>query len=68
MNKIKPTVFRITKEEIEDLFFEMRESGRFKDNSKLTDEQIVDILSCVECDEFLAKDIRLSIKGSIEEV
>ena len=68
MNKIKPTVFKITKEEIEDIFFEMVSKGNLKSNSKLTNKQIVNILGQVECDEFLVKDIRRSIKNSIEDV
>mgnify|MGYP001566627064 CR=1 FL=1 len=63
MSKIKPTIFRITKEEVEEVFEE-----KFDLYVKLTERQIQLILDCVEGDEMLAKDIRNSIIGSINEV
>jgi hypothetical protein len=68
MRKINPTTFNITKEEIEDTVDEMIEEKLLEAKTKLNRRQIVDVLSCVECDEFLAKDIRASIRGSIQEV
>ncbi|PIQ68892.1 MAG: hypothetical protein COV91_01625 [Candidatus Taylorbacteria bacterium CG11_big_fil_rev_8_21_14_0_20_46_11] len=67
MNEIKPTIFTITKEEIEKTVKEMIEEEILEVNLKLKREQIVDILACVEGDELLAKDIRMSIRGSIRE-
>ena len=67
MNEIKPTIFTITKEEIEETVKEMIEEEILEVNLKLKREQIVDILACVEGDELLAKDIRMSIRGSICE-
>ena len=68
MYKIKPTIFSITQEEIKDTVDEMIEGKILQENLKLNKKQIIDILSCVEGDEFLAKDIRTSIRGSIIEV
>ena len=68
MQKIKPTVFRITKEEIEDIFNEMIEEERLEGNIKLNRNQLINVLACVKGDEFLAKDIRTSIRGSIFDV
>lgn len=65
---LKPTVFTITKEEVEELFEEMEIRDELGFLKKLTDKQIEDILSCVECDEMLAKDIRNSIRGSVQYV
>lgn len=62
---IKSVTFNITKEEVQELFSEMIVSGIFKKNKKLSNVQIKKTLDCVECDEFLAKDIRNSIKDSI---
>jgi len=67
MYKIKPTIFTITKEEIEETVDEMIEEKILEANLKLNREQIVNILACVEGDELLAKDIRMSIRGSICE-
>jgi hypothetical protein len=67
MYKIKPTTFNITKEEVEETVNEMIEDKILEINTKLSREQIVDILTCVEGDEMLAKDIRISIRGSILE-
>jgi len=68
MLKIKPTIFRITKEEIEDIVDEMIEEEILEGNIKLNRNQIINVLACVEGDEFLAKDIRSSIRGSVFEV
>lgn len=68
MYKIKPTIFNITKEEIEETVNEMIGDGILESNLKLNRGQIIDVLSCVEGDEFLAKDIHMSIRGSIIEV
>ena len=67
MYKIKPTIFTITKEEIEETVDEMIREEILKTNLRLNREQIVNILACVEGDELLAKDIRMSIRGSICE-
>ena len=67
MHKIKPTIFTITKEEIEETVDEMIEERILEANLKLNREQVVNILACVEGDELLAKDIRMSIRGSICE-
>jgi hypothetical protein len=68
MHKINPTTFNISKEEVEDTVDEMIEEKLLEGKIKLNRKQIVEVLSCVECDEFLAKDIRKSIRGSISEV
>jgi hypothetical protein len=68
MRKIKPTTFNITKEEIEDAVDEMIQEKLLRDKTKLSRKQIVEVLSYVECDEFLAKDIRNSIRNSIQGV
>lgn len=68
MYKIKPTIFSISKEEIEEMVDEMIEENKLEANAKLNKEQIIEVLACVECDELLAKDIRMSIRGSILEV
>jgi hypothetical protein len=68
MCKINPTTFNITKEEIEDTVDEMIQEKLLKVKTKLSGKQIVEVLSYVECDEFLAKDIRNSIRNSIQEV
>ncbi len=62
---IKPVTFNITKEEVQELFREMIASEIFEKNKKLSNVQIKKILECVECDEFLAEDIRNSIRSSI---
>jgi len=67
MYKIKPTIFTITKEEIEETVDEMIREEILKTDLRLNREQIVNILACVEGDELLAKDIRMSIRGSICE-
>ncbi|MFA5248645.1 MAG: hypothetical protein WC415_05565 [Patescibacteria group bacterium] len=68
MRKIEPTTFNITKEEIEDMIDEMIQEKLLRDKTKLSRKQIVEVLSYVECDEFLAKDIRNSIRNSIQGV
>lgn len=68
MSKIKSVVFTITKEEIEDVNNELIELNLLNAKTKLTAIQIRNVLSCVECDEFLARDIRNSIKESIHYV
>ncbi len=68
MKIINPIVFTITKEEVKELFTEMVEQGILSNDMKLNSKKINSILSCVEGDKFLAKDIRSSIKGSILEV
>lgn len=68
MHKINPTIFNINKEEIEEMINEMIKEKRLETNLKLNTEQIVEILDCVECDELLAKDIRMSIRNSIVDV
>lgn len=68
MSKIKPTIFTITKEEVEEIFKGIVEERILNANLKLNKEQIVNVLESVECDEFLAKDIHMSIKSSIVEV
>ena len=68
MHKINPTIFNINKEEIEEMVNEMIKEKRLETNLKLNREQIVKILDCVECDELLAKDIRMSIRNSIVDV
>lgn len=68
MNKIKPTVFSINKEEIEEMVEGMIEENKLEVNTKLNRKQIVKVLACVEGDCFLAKDIRMSIRNSILEV
>ncbi|GEM_PF-3063472 len=68
MHKIKPTIFKITKEEVEEMIREMIEKNKLEAKSKLSKEQIIEVLACVECDEFLAKDIQTSIRGSVLEV
>lgn len=66
--QIKPVVFTITKEEIKDIFDEMTEELVLESKSKLSYSQITEVLSHVECDEFLARDINLSIRSSLFEV
>jgi hypothetical protein len=66
--QIKPIVFTITKDEIEDVFSDMNEEGILESKLQLSDNQITEVLSCVECDEFLARDINISIRSSIVEV
>jgi hypothetical protein len=68
MRKIEPTTFNITQEEIEDTVDEMIEERLLKNNAKLNRKEVVEVLSCVECDELLAKDIRTSIRWAIQEV
>lgn len=68
MYKIKPTIFSISKEEIQEIASEMVEEKILKTNLKLNKEQIIEVLSYVECDELLANDIRMSIKSSVVEV
>ncbi len=68
MSQTKATIFKITKEEIEDVFSDMANSDMANDNLKLTNKQIKIILEYVECDEFLAKDTRRSIESSIGEI
>jgi hypothetical protein len=68
MDKIKPTIFKITEKEVKDMFFEMKESGYLNKNRTLNKKQIFAVLDYVECDEFLAKDIRRSIGNSIKNV
>ena len=68
MYKIKPTIFSVSKEEIEEMVNEMIKEEKLDVNSKLNREQVIKVLECVECDELLAKDIRMSIRGSIAEV
>ena len=68
MYKIKPTIFTITKEEIEETAKEMIKGGILEANFKLSRKQITHVLECVECDELLAKDIHMSIKNSIREI
>jgi hypothetical protein len=68
MQKIKPTTFNITKEEIEDVVDEMIKEKILKSKTKLSRKQIVDVLSGVECDEFLANDIQRSIRNYIQDV
>lgn len=65
---IKPTTFNITREEIEETVEEMIEEKIFGQNIKLSKEQTIKVLSYVECDEFLAKNIRTSIRDSIVHV
>lgn len=65
---IKPLVFTITKEEIKDNFNNMIEEGVLESKLQLSDSQITEVLSYVECDEFLARDINLSIRSSLVEV
>jgi hypothetical protein len=68
MCKIKPTVFSISEDEIRDIADEMINEKILKNNLKLSREQIIEILAYVECDEFLAKDIHMSIRGAIVDV
>lgn len=67
MHKVKSTIFNISKEEVEEIFNEMIENKRLRNNLKLNRKQIVTILDYIECDELLAKDIRISIEESIIE-
>ena len=68
MYEIKPTIFTITKEEVEEIVQEMREDKTLGRRCELNKEQIVSVLEYVECDEMLAKDINMSIRSSICEV
>ena len=68
MYKIKSTIFSISKEEIEETVDEMIQEKILSANLKLNRKQFINILACVEGDELLAKDIRMSIRGSITEV
>ena len=68
MYKIKSTIFSISKEEIEETVDEMIQEKILSANLKLNRKQVINILACVEGDELLAKDIRMSIRGSITEV
>ncbi|MFA5993882.1 MAG: hypothetical protein WC823_02870 [Parcubacteria group bacterium] len=68
MYEIKSTIFIISREEIEGMVVEMIEDEILETNLRLTKEQIIEVLACVEGDELLAKDIRTSIRGSIVEV
>ncbi|MDD3006050.1 MAG: hypothetical protein PHX30_00490 [Candidatus Pacebacteria bacterium] len=68
MRKIKPTIFCISKEEITETVNEMIEESVLEVNLKLNKKQILEVLACVEGDSWLAKDIRMSIRGSILEV
>ena len=52
----------------EDMIDEMIQEKLLRDKTKLSRKQIVEVLSYVECDEFLAKDIRNSIRNSIQGV
>lgn len=67
MSKIKPTIFCISKEEIIETVDDMIKEGKLDANLKLNGSQIVSILACVEGDVMLAKDINMSIRGSILE-
>jgi hypothetical protein len=68
MRKIEPTTFNITKEEIEDTVDEMIEENLLESKIKLNRKQIVEVLSYVECDELLAKDIWTSIRWAIQDI
>jgi len=68
MYKIKPTIFSISGEEIEEMVDEMIEENKLEANARLNKEQVIEVLEHVECDELLAKDIRMSIRDSILEV
>jgi len=68
MRKIEPTTFNITQEEIEDTVDEMIEEKLLEGETKLSRKQIVEVLSYVECDELLAKDIRTSIRWAIQDI
>lgn len=68
MCKIKPTIFSIDDEEIIEIFDEMVKEGIIGTNLELNREQIVEVLTYVECDECLAKDIHISIRDSITQV
>ncbi len=61
MEKIKSIRFTITEDEV-------REVAKDIGVKSLLVEQVQSVLSMVEYDEMLAKDIRDSIRGSIEEV
>ncbi|MCK5490272.1 MAG: hypothetical protein KAI67_00345 [Candidatus Pacebacteria bacterium] len=63
-----PTIFCISREEIKEMVDEMIEEKKLDVNLKLNREQIAEILTCIGCDELLARDIRMSIRGSIAEV
>lgn len=65
---IKSVTFCITKEEIEEIFNEMISDRVLEKNQKLSEDSIINILNYVECDEFLAKDIRIAIRAAIVEV
>ena len=65
MHKIKSTIFIISKEEIIEIISEMIKEKLLKNNFKLNKKQIIKILSHVEGDEMLAKDIHNSIRDSI---
>ena len=68
MCKINSTIFSISKEEVNEIANEMIDEEKLENNLKLNNKQIIKILTCVECDELLAKDIRMSIRSSIVEV
>lgn len=68
MYKIKPTIFNITEEEIRGTVDEMIAEEILETDLKLSKKQIAKILTCVECDEFLANNIRTSIRSSILEI
>ena len=63
MQKIKPTVFTITEEEVRGIA-----AAAYPRGIILTNKQVKEILSCVACDEFLAKDIQSCIESLIIEV
>ena len=62
MSKIKPLVFTITENEVRNIAREILPTNKF------SNEQVKKVLEYVECDEFLAKEIRISIVTSITEV
>jgi hypothetical protein len=66
--KIEPAIFTIAKEEIVEILDELINEEILEDNIKLNKKQTIEVLTYVECDEQIAKEIRLSIKSSIIEV